>query len=71
MPGVDGFAVVEQLRSQPRWCNLPIVILSGADLTTEQRQDLDKVIQEFIDKGHFSKELISNTIKKIISPSIR
>ena len=69
MPGVDGFAVVEQLRSQERWRNLPIVILSGADLTNEQRQDLDKVIQEFIDKGHFSKELISNTIKKIISPS--
>jgi hypothetical protein len=32
---------------------------------------LDKVIQEFIDKGHFSKELISSTIKKIISPSTR
>jgi CheY-like chemotaxis protein len=71
MPDVDGFAVVERLRSQERWSNLPIVILSGADLTTEQRQDLDKVIQEFIDKGHFSKELISNTIKKIISPSYR
>jgi signal transduction histidine kinase/CheY-like chemotaxis protein/HAMP domain-containing protein len=71
MPDVDGFAVVERLRSQERWSNLPIVILSGADITTEQRQDLDKVIQEFVDKGHFSKELISNTIKKIISPSYR
>jgi CheY-like chemotaxis protein/anti-sigma regulatory factor (Ser/Thr protein kinase) len=71
MPGVDGFAVVQRLRSQERWNNLPIVILSGADITTEQRHDLDKLIEEFIDKGHFSKELISNTIKKIISPSHR
>jgi len=71
MPGVDGFAVVQQLRSQERWNNLPIVILSGADITNEQRRDLDKLIEEFIDKGHFSKELISNAIKKIIPPPHR
>ncbi len=71
MPGIDGFAVVKKLRSMERWHNLPIVILSGADITNEQRQNLDKVIEEFIDKGHFSKELITSTIKKIVSPSHR
>jgi signal transduction histidine kinase/CheY-like chemotaxis protein/CHASE3 domain sensor protein len=71
MPGIDGFAVVQRLRSQERWNNLPIVILSGADITNEQRRDLDKLIEEFIDKGHFSKELITSTIKKIIYPSQR
>jgi len=71
MPGIDGFAVVERLRSQERWHNLPIVILSGADITIEQRQNLNRQTQEFIEKGHFSKELISSTINKIISPSKR
>jgi len=71
MPGIDGFAVVQRLRAQERWRNLPIVILSGADITIEQRQNLNKLIEEFIDKGHFSKELITSTIKKIISPSHR
>ncbi|MGD1045963.1 MAG: response regulator [Bacteroidota bacterium] len=71
MPGIDGFAVVQQLRSLERWHNLPIVILSGADITFEQRQNLNKLIEEFIEKGHFSKELITSTIKKIISPSYR
>ncbi len=71
MPGIDGFAVVEQLRSQERWHNLPIVILSGADITIDQRRNLNRNIQDFIDKGHFSKELISSTIKKIISQSHR
>jgi len=71
MPGIDGFTVVERLRSQERWHNLPIVILSGADITIEQRQILNRNIQDFIDKGHFSKELISSTIQKIISQSHR
>ena len=71
MPGIDGFAVVQRLRSQERWHNLPIVILSGADITNEQRQNLNKLTEEFIDKGHFSKELITSTIKKIITPLYR
>ena len=71
MPGIDGFAVIKQLRSQERWRDLPIVILSGADITKEQRQNLDGFIEEFIDKGHFSKEIITSTIKKVVSPSNR
>lgn len=71
MPGIDGFAVVQRLRSQERWRNFPIVILSGADITNEQHQSLNKLIEEFIDKGHFSKELITSTIKKIITSSPR
>jgi len=71
MSGIDGFAVVKHLRSQDRWQNLPIVILSGADITEAQRENLNKLIEEFIDKGHFSKELISSTIKKIVSPTYR
>jgi signal transduction histidine kinase/DNA-binding response OmpR family regulator/HAMP domain-containing protein len=69
MPGIDGFSVAQRLRSQERWRDLPIVILSGADITKEQRQNLNILTQEFIEKGHFSKELISNTIKKIVSQS--
>jgi signal transduction histidine kinase/CheY-like chemotaxis protein/HAMP domain-containing protein len=71
MPGVDGFTVLKKLRSQDRWKNLPIVILSGADINSEQRKILASLTQDFIEKGRFSKELISNTIKKAIIQSRR
>lgn len=71
MPGIDGFGVVKQLRSQERWRDLPIVILSGAEITEKQRENLNNLTQEFIEKGHFSKEIISSTIKKIVTPSPR
>jgi len=35
-------------------------------LAPEQRARLNKDIQQFIEKGHFSKELISSTVKKIV-----
>jgi CheY-like chemotaxis protein len=71
MPGMDGFTVIKRLRSQERWHDLPIVILSGAEITKEQRKTLDNLTQEFIEKGHFSKEIISSTIKKVIFQSPR
>jgi signal transduction histidine kinase/CheY-like chemotaxis protein len=71
MPGMDGFAVVKRLRSQERWRDLPIVIVTGAEITDGQRKSLNTLTQEFIEKGQFSKEIISSTIKKIIYQSPR
>jgi CheY-like chemotaxis protein len=71
MPGMDGFAVVKRLRSQERWRDLPIVVVSGADISDGQRKSLNTLTQEFIEKGQFSKEIISSTIKKIIYQSPR
>jgi signal transduction histidine kinase/CheY-like chemotaxis protein/HAMP domain-containing protein len=69
MPGMDGFAVVKKLRSQERWRDLPIVIVSGAEITDGQRKSLNNLTQQFIEKGQFSKEIISSTIKRIIYQS--
>jgi CheY-like chemotaxis protein/anti-sigma regulatory factor (Ser/Thr protein kinase) len=66
MPGMDGFAVVKQLRSQERWRDLPIVIVSGAKITDGQRKSLDNLTQEFIEKDQFSREVILSTIKKTV-----
>jgi adenylate cyclase len=71
MPGMDGFAVVKRLRSLERWRDLPIVIVSGAEITDEQRKSLNTLTQEFIKKSQFSKENISSMIKKIIFQSPR
>ena len=69
MPGMDGFEVVRRLRMKPEWREIPVVILSGKDLSKEERETLRLNIQEFIEKGHFSREAISNVLKKIIPRS--
>jgi len=69
MPGIDGFNIVKALRSQERWRDLPIVIVSGAEITEGQRKNLEGLTQEYIEKSQFSKEIISSTIKRIIHQS--
>jgi CheY-like chemotaxis protein len=36
MPGMDGFQVLEALRTDPATADVPVVVLTGLDLTAEQ-----------------------------------
>jgi CheY-like chemotaxis protein len=66
MPGMDGFEVVRQLQQNEKWKRIPVVILTGKDLTQEDQQKLDSHITEFLRKDAFSTTEISKTIKRIL-----
>jgi len=66
MPGMDGFDVVQQLQENVQWKKIPVVILSGKELTEEDQQRLDSHITQFLKKDAFSTSEISKTIKRIL-----
>lgn len=69
MPKMDGIEVVRRLEQNERWRSIPVVILSGKELTDDERQQLNNHIQNFMQKSQFSREAISNTIKRILHQS--
>ncbi|MCB9851397.1 MAG: response regulator [Phycisphaerales bacterium] len=50
MPGKDGFALLEELRSQPRTSNLPIVMLTGAQDRSMKRRALELGANDLLNK---------------------
>jgi signal transduction histidine kinase/DNA-binding response OmpR family regulator/HAMP domain-containing protein len=66
MPGMDGFEVVQQLQENERWRKIPVVILSGKELTEDDQRRLDTHIAQFLKKDAFSTSEISKTIKRIL-----
>jgi threonine synthase len=38
MPGIDGFGLVEELKLDPRTRDIPVVVVSAKDITTEERR---------------------------------
>lgn len=40
MPGMDGFQLVAQLRDDPHYKSIPIIVLSAKSLTDEERKKL-------------------------------
>ena len=59
MPDMNGFNIVENLRANPLLRHIPVIILTGADLTPEQHQQLTAFGQNVLSKGYLrEKELL-------------
>ncbi|MBI5965018.1 MAG: pyridoxal-phosphate dependent enzyme [Chloroflexi bacterium] len=51
MPGIDGFGLVEELKLDPRTKQIPVVVVSAKDITTEERKRLNGHIEAVYQKG--------------------
>ena len=60
MPDLDGFSILETMQGDPKLRKTPVIILTAADLTVEQRQKLEMNKREVLSKDDFkSKQLIN------------
>lgn len=62
MPEVDGFEVVQALKSNPDTAQIPILIVTSKELTAEDRAALDPQVTKIMEKtvlsqGHFLNEV--------------
>lgn len=55
MPDLDGISVLQQLRSNPKWNAIPVIILTGADLTPEQHKQLNEFGKDMLSKSTLHK----------------
>jgi CheY-like chemotaxis protein len=51
LPHMDGFEFITQLRQNPDWQSIPIVIITGLDLTPAECQRLNGSIEQIFQKG--------------------
>ncbi len=66
MPGMDGFAILEKLRENSILRDMPVVVVSGGDLTPEQHQQLTEFGQRLITKGSLNEKDLLNTIERTL-----
>jgi signal transduction histidine kinase/CheY-like chemotaxis protein/HAMP domain-containing protein len=66
MPEMDGFAVVRELQQNTAWKKIPVVILSGKDLSETEWKQLNMYISDFMKKGSISNVELSQTIRKVL-----
>jgi adenylate cyclase len=59
MPGMDGFAVCQMLRQNPRHCMLPIVMVTSLDPHQERVKGLDAGADDFLSKPIHAPELLA------------
>jgi len=63
MPDMNGFTILENINQSPELRGLPVLILTGADLSPEQHQQLSEFGQHLLSKGFLRKQELLNYLE--------
>ncbi len=66
MPDLDGFTFLERLRTTPELREIPVVVISGVELTPEQHRQLQELGQRLIQKGAMSEAELFSTLERAL-----
>ena len=70
MPDMDGYKVLEELQKSDVMKNLPVMIITAADLTEAEKRDLDKNVKGVITKGRIDKSDLLGMIDEILGSRV-
>jgi signal transduction histidine kinase/CheY-like chemotaxis protein len=65
MPEMDGFQFVEQLRDNPAWREIPVVVVTAKELTSDDRERLSGHVRTILQKGALSHEELAREIRSV------
>jgi CheY-like chemotaxis protein len=65
MPGLDGFAVVERLRSDPELADVPIIVMTAKDLSRVDRERLDGKVNHLAAKGSLRQSELADLVERM------
>jgi len=66
MPEVDGFAVLDALRSKPETANIPVIVATAKELTVNEKSRLQGQIQSLMQKGDFLNDEFLDEVRSLI-----
>jgi signal transduction histidine kinase/CheY-like chemotaxis protein/HAMP domain-containing protein len=69
MPEMDGFELVVELQMHPEWRCIPVIIITGRDLSSEDRARLNSGIETIMMKEAFSPAKLIERIRDLLSKS--
>jgi len=66
MPDMNGFEILEKMRSDEKLRDIPVVVISGAEVSAEQRAQLNQMGERLLSKGAFSEKELLTTIQRAL-----
>lgn len=64
MPDMDGFKIIENMQARQDLRDIPVVVISGMDLTKEQKDQLNEFGQRLLLKGSFNEKELLTSIQR-------
>ncbi|NJL93980.1 MAG: threonine synthase [Anaerolineae bacterium] len=67
MPGIDGFQVIESLRAEEDFHDIPVIVLTAKELTVQERSRLNSQVDSLLHKGSFLNEDLVQSILEALN----
>jgi threonine synthase len=67
MPGVDGFSVIESMKTDDTLRAIPVIVITAKELTVKERERLSGHVKSLLQKGSFLNEDLLQSIVKALS----
>jgi len=66
MPEIDGFAVLDALKSNPDTASIPVIVSSAKELTNDEKKRLQGQIQALMQKGGFMSDDLLEEVQSLL-----
>lgn len=67
MPEIDGFGVLDALKANPETTQIPVIVVTAKELTSEENELLRGRIHTLMQKGHFMSDEFMEEISTLVS----
>jgi adenylate cyclase len=67
MPEMDGFEFLTQLRRDPKHQATPVIIVTAADLSAEDRRRLDGGVSHILEKEAYARDALLEQIRQLVA----
>jgi CheY-like chemotaxis protein len=67
MPGLDGFGVIERLSANERLVDIPLIIVSGCEISLSQHRTLAAAGHRFFTKGASTPREIAESLRELVA----
>jgi CheY-like chemotaxis protein len=70
MPVMDGFAFLVEMRREPAWQHVPVIVLTAAELSAEEREKLNGSVARVLDTSGLDQERLLAEVCGLVATSL-
>jgi PAS domain S-box-containing protein len=71
LPEMDGLELISQIKQHPQWRNIPIIVVTAADLRPEERSQLTGYVEQVLQKGSYQPSELLLDIREWVNASLK
>jgi CheY-like chemotaxis protein len=67
MPEMNGFQFLQEIRKQPAWRSIPVVVITAMDLSVDEREQLSMQVHQIMQKGAYNRDQLLTEIRDLVA----